>query len=133
MEQVGLAQARATQAQVNAFGGPQYQLTPQVMARFAAAVERGHIDIVRKVMVGGGADGACGNPLGGNMLGALVAMMLSGQAGLSPLSARNDQSGKGVSGDIAPLPCTSGPATSRGSQSYRHKSDSVEDESPSWA
>ena len=52
VEQVGLAQARATQAQVNAFGGPQYQLTQQVMARFAEAVERGHIDIVPKVMVG---------------------------------------------------------------------------------
>lgn len=47
-------------------------------------------------MVGGGADGAGGNPPGGNMLGAPMAMMLSGQAGLSPLSSRNDESGKGA-------------------------------------
>ena len=86
VEQVGLAQARATQAQVNAFGGPQYQLTQQVMARFAEAVERGRIDIVPKVMVGGagGGDGKDG-ALGGNMLGALMAMMLSSKAGIEPM------------------------------------------------
>ena len=84
VEQVGLAQARATEAQVNAFGGPQYQLTQQVMARFAEAVERGHIDIVPRVMVGGDAtDGKSGGAFSGNILGALMAMMLSGQAGVS--------------------------------------------------
>jgi uncharacterized membrane protein YqiK len=83
VEQVGLAQARATQAQVNAFGGPQYQLTQQVMARFAEAVERGHVDIVPKVMVSGGGDGKEG-ALGGNLLGALMAMMLSSRAGVEP-------------------------------------------------
>jgi uncharacterized membrane protein YqiK len=81
VEQVGLAQARATEAQVNAFGGPQYQLTQQVMARFAEAVERGHVDIVPKVMVSGGGDGKEG-VLGGNLLGALMAMMLSSRAGV---------------------------------------------------
>lgn len=80
VEQVGLAQARATEAQVSAFGGPQYQLTQQVMARFAEAVERGHIDIVPKVMVGGsGSDGKDG-ALGGNVLGAFMAMMLASKA-----------------------------------------------------
>jgi uncharacterized membrane protein YqiK len=83
VEQVGLAQARATQAQVNAFGGPQYQLTQQVMARFAEAVEIGHVDIVPKVMVSGGGDGKEG-ALGGNLLGALMAMMLSSRAGVEP-------------------------------------------------
>jgi len=83
VEQVGLAQARATEAQVNAFGGPQYQLTQQVMARFAEAVERGHVDIVPKVMVSGGGDGKEGM-LGGNLLGALMAMMLSSRAGVEP-------------------------------------------------
>ena len=85
VEQVGLAQARATEAQVNAFGGPQYQLTQQVMARFAEAVERGHIDIVPKVMVGGTGSDSKENPLGGNMFGALMAMMLSSKAGIEPL------------------------------------------------
>jgi hypothetical protein len=88
VEQVGLAQARATQAQVNAFGGPQYQLTQQVMARFAEAVERGHVDIVPKVMVGGNAAGGDGKDgaLGGNILGALMAMMLSSKAGIDPMA-----------------------------------------------
>jgi uncharacterized membrane protein YqiK len=80
VEQVGLAQARATQAQVNAFGGPQYQLTQQVMARFAEAVERGHVDIVPKVMVGGGAPDGKHGALSGNLLGALMAMMLVSKA-----------------------------------------------------
>jgi uncharacterized membrane protein YqiK len=89
VEQVGLAQARATQAQVNAFGGPQYQLTQQVMARFAEAVERGHVDIVPKVMVGGNATGGDGKDgaLGGNVLGALMAMMLSSKAGIDPMAS----------------------------------------------
>ncbi len=38
-----LNQTRATQAQVNAFGGSQFQLTQQVMTRFAEAVERGNL------------------------------------------------------------------------------------------
>jgi uncharacterized membrane protein YqiK len=89
VEQVGLAQPRATAAQVTAFGGPQFQLTQQVMARFAEAVERGRIDIVPKVMVGGGGGDGKESALGGNMLGALMAMMLSSKAGIEPLG--NDE------------------------------------------
>lgn len=62
------------------------------MARFAEAVERGQIDIVPKVMVGGsdGRDGTPGgNTMGGNMLGALMAMMLAAQAGVGPIVAGN--------------------------------------------
>jgi uncharacterized membrane protein YqiK len=91
VEQVGLAQARATQAQVNAFGGPQFQLTQQVMARFAEAIERGKVDIVPKVMVGGsGGDGKDG--MSNNSISALMALMLSSRSGLgdgvtSPVSS----------------------------------------------
>jgi uncharacterized membrane protein YqiK len=85
VEQVGLAQARATAAQVDAFGGPQFQLTQQVMARFAEAVERGKVDIVPKVMVGGGADGKDG--MAGNVFSALMALMLSARAGVTDLTA----------------------------------------------
>jgi len=94
VEQVGLAQARATEAQVNAFGGPQYQLTQQVMGRFAEAVERGQIDIVPKVMVGGGTTDGKDGPMGGNMLGALMAMLLSAQAGVGPFSGGKEQGRK---------------------------------------
>jgi uncharacterized membrane protein YqiK len=86
VEQVGLAQARATQAQVNAFGGPQFQLTQQVMARFAEAVERGKVDIVPKVMVGGGGgDGKDG--MAGNIFSALMALMLASRSGLGDVAA----------------------------------------------
>jgi uncharacterized membrane protein YqiK len=86
VEQVGLAQARATQAQVDAFGGPRYQLTQQVMARFAEAVERWHIDIVPKVMVGSSNTDGHDGGIGGNVLGALMTMLLSVQAGIEPLA-----------------------------------------------
>ena len=86
VEQVGLAQARATQAQVNAFGGPQFQLTQQVMARFAEAIERGKVDIVPKVMVGGaGGDGKDG--MSGNIFSALMALMLASRSGLGDVAA----------------------------------------------
>jgi uncharacterized membrane protein YqiK len=85
VEQVGLAQARATQAQVNAFGGPQFQLTQQVMARFAEAVERGKLDIVPKVMVGGGGDGKDG--MAGNVFSALMALMLASRSGMGDVVA----------------------------------------------
>jgi hypothetical protein len=63
---------------VTAFGGPQFQLTQQVMARFAEAVERGKIDIVPKVMVGGDGKDASG----GNVFNALMAMMLASRSGV---------------------------------------------------
>jgi uncharacterized membrane protein YqiK len=86
VEQVGLAQARATQAQVNAFGGPQFQLTQQVMSRFAEAVERGKIDIVPKVLVGGGAGTDGKEGMSSNIFSALMAMMLASRSGLGDLT-----------------------------------------------
>jgi hypothetical protein len=68
------------QAGFQAFGGPRYQLTQQVIARFAEAVERGHVDILPKVMVGGGAPDGKEGLLGGNSLGALMGMMLASKA-----------------------------------------------------
>lgn len=82
VEQVGLAQARATQAQVNAFGGPQFQLTQQVMARFAEAIERGKLDIVPKVLVGGTNGEAGKDGMAGNVFSALMALMLGARSGV---------------------------------------------------
>ena len=87
VEQVGLAQARATQAQVNAFGGPQFQLTQQVMARFAEAIERGKVDIVPKVMVGGGGGGDGKDGMQGNIFSALMALMLASRSGMGEVVA----------------------------------------------
>jgi uncharacterized membrane protein YqiK len=71
----GLAQAEATAKQVEAFGGPQYQLNSQVLLRFAEAVEKGKLPLVPQVMVGDGKGG------GGNMVEMLLAMLVAEKAG----------------------------------------------------
>jgi hypothetical protein len=56
---VGIAEALAIEEQVRAYGGPRYQLTQQVMARFAEAIQQSGVDIVPKVVIGrDGHDGA---------------------------------------------------------------------------
>src|SRR5512134_1541122 len=49
---IGIAQAIAIEEQVRAYGGPQYQLTQQVMSRFAEAIQQSRVDVVPKVIVG---------------------------------------------------------------------------------
>jgi uncharacterized membrane protein YqiK len=69
----GLAQAEATEKQVAAYGGPQYQLNSQVLLRFAEAVEKGQLPLVPHVLVSGG-DGKTGaNGLVEMLLTMLVA------------------------------------------------------------
>jgi uncharacterized membrane protein YqiK len=65
----GLASAEATEKQVAAYGGPQYQLNSTVLLRFAEAIEKGKLALVPNVMVSGsGAQGGSGS---------LVEMMLA--------------------------------------------------------
>ena len=45
---VGIAQAIAIEEQVRAYGGPQFQVTQQVMKRFAEAIEAAGVDVVPK-------------------------------------------------------------------------------------
>ncbi|TMA32326.1 MAG: flotillin family protein [Deltaproteobacteria bacterium] len=84
---VGIAQAMATEEQVRAYGGPRFQLTQQVMARFAEAIEAARVDVVPKVVIGGG-HGAAGNGAGAAGLGgssifeALLALLLSDRVGI---------------------------------------------------
>jgi uncharacterized membrane protein YqiK len=78
---VGIAEAIAIEEQVKAYGGPRFQLTQQVMSRFAEAIERSGVDVVPKIMLGGGAgssngDGHVGGA-GSNIFEALLALMLS--------------------------------------------------------
>ena len=84
---VGIAQALAVEEQVRAYGGPRFQLTQQVMARFAEAIEQAHVDIVPKIVIGQGHDGAengGGGPgLGGSsVLEGLLALLLSDRMGI---------------------------------------------------
>ena len=44
---VGIGKAIAIEEQVRAYGGPQYQVTQDIMNRFTTAIERSKIDIVR--------------------------------------------------------------------------------------
>jgi uncharacterized membrane protein YqiK len=74
---VGIAQALAIDEQVRAYGGPQLQLTRQVMERFSEAVELGRIDVVPKVMINGNGNGGTGQGGSGSVFEALLAVLLS--------------------------------------------------------
>jgi uncharacterized membrane protein YqiK len=82
---VGVAQAMAIEEQVRAYGGPKFQLTQQVMARFAQAIEIAGVDVVPKILIGnatagGDTNGGTGFG-GGNVMEALLAMLLSDKLG----------------------------------------------------
>jgi uncharacterized membrane protein YqiK len=51
---VGVAQALAIEEQVRAYGGPRFQLTQMVMNRFSEAIQASGVDVVPRVVVGGG-------------------------------------------------------------------------------
>ena len=83
---IGIAQALATEEQVRAYGGPQYQVTQGVLNRFAEAIQQAGVDVVPRIMIAG-KDGG-GN---GSIMEALMAMLLSERlstsaAGQSPRS-----------------------------------------------
>jgi uncharacterized membrane protein YqiK len=95
---VGIGQAIAIEEQVRAYGGPQFQLTQQVMNRFAEAIQHSKVDVVPKIMIGGGAgqnaNGASSGAPGGSLLEALLAILLSekmGQSVVAPTEPRDPQ------------------------------------------
>lgn len=85
---VGIAQALATEEQVRAYGGPQFQVTQQVLNRFAEAIQQSGVDVVPRVIVGGEKDGA-GT---GNIMEALLAMLLSDRFGALDKNAQSERS-----------------------------------------
>jgi uncharacterized membrane protein YqiK len=68
VEAVGQAQAKATELNVAAYGGPELQFQQTVLLRFAEAIERGQVALVPSIQVGGGLDGK------GTALDAFLAM-----------------------------------------------------------
>lgn len=74
---VGVAQAIAIEDQVRAYGGPVYQLTQQVMSRFAEAIQQSKVDVVPKIVVGGQSTSGQGTGGSGNVMEALLTMLLS--------------------------------------------------------
>jgi uncharacterized membrane protein YqiK len=78
---VGVAQALAIEEQVRAYGGPQLQLTQNVLSRFAEAVEQAKVDVVPKIVVSGGA-GKDGTAAGtSSLFESLLAVLLSDRLG----------------------------------------------------
>ncbi|HSN95048.1 MAG TPA: SPFH domain-containing protein, partial [Anaerolineaceae bacterium] len=71
----GIARAIATEEQVEAYGGPQYQVTQEVMNRFAEAIQTARVDVVPRVVVNGG--GENGNGSNGNVMEGLLTLLLS--------------------------------------------------------
>lgn len=83
---VGIAQALATEEQVRAYGGPQFQVTQQVLNRFAEAIQQSGVDVVPRVVVGGNTEK--GNQ-SSNVMEGLLTMLLSDRFG-----ALADESGQ---------------------------------------
>ncbi len=86
---VGIAQAIAIEEQVRAYGGPQYQLTQQVMNRFAEAIEKGQLDVVPKISMSGA--GAGGGNLIENLLGLLMTTKLGETVGVNSPTVRDPE------------------------------------------
>ena len=78
---VGIAQALATEEQVRAYGGPQFQVTQQVMNRFADAIQQSGVDVVPRVVVGGG--GKEGGVTSSSIMEGLLTLLLSEKMGVS--------------------------------------------------
>jgi len=60
---IGIAQALATEEQVRAYGGPQFQVTQQVLNRFAEAIQQSKEDVVPRVVVGGSGEPSRAQPV----------------------------------------------------------------------
>jgi len=84
---IGIAQALATEEQVRAYGGPQFQVTQTVLNRFAEAIQQSKVDVVPRVVVG--ADKENGS---GNIMEALLAMLLSDRFGALANEAQTKRS-----------------------------------------
>src|SRR3954453_18834062 len=73
---VGIAEAIAIEEKVRAYGGPQFQVTQQVMNRFAEAIEAAKVDVVPRISISGGGNGN-GASSGSSLMEGLLAMLLS--------------------------------------------------------
>jgi uncharacterized membrane protein YqiK len=77
---VGIAEAIAIEEKVRAYGGPQFQVTQQVMNRFAEAIETAKVDVVPRISISGSGSGN-GASSGSSLMEGLMAMLLSDRMG----------------------------------------------------
>jgi uncharacterized membrane protein YqiK len=68
---IGIAQAIAIEEQVRAYGGPKFQVTQEVMSKFAQAIAEAKVDVVPRVVVGG----SNGNGGNASLMEGLLAML----------------------------------------------------------
>jgi uncharacterized membrane protein YqiK len=78
---VGIAEAIAIDEQVRAYGGPQFQLTQQVMNRFAEAIQASGADVVPRIVIGNNGGDGKGGMAGSGLMDGLMAMLLSDRMG----------------------------------------------------
>jgi uncharacterized membrane protein YqiK len=83
---IGIAQALATEEQVRAYGGPQFQVTQQVLNRFADAIQQSGVDVVPRVVVSGGNGEDGGNTA--NVMEGLLTILLSDRFGALDTEAK---------------------------------------------
>jgi uncharacterized membrane protein YqiK len=96
---VGIAEAIAAEEQVRAYGGPKFQVTQAVMKSFADAIATAKVDVVPRVVIGGGgADGKGG--ASGSVVETLLALLLSDKLGEASLG---DLAGKSKSPELEAL------------------------------
>lgn len=74
---IGIAQALATEEQVRAYGGPQFQVTQQVLNRFSEAIQSSGVDVVPRVVVSGGRGEGEQSSSSSSIMEALLTMLLS--------------------------------------------------------
>jgi uncharacterized membrane protein YqiK len=84
----GVARAIATEEQVEAYGGPQYQVTQEVMNRFAEAIQTARVDVVPRVVVNGSGENGGGS--NGNVMEGLLTLLLSEKLNV-PVSDRSKE------------------------------------------
>jgi uncharacterized membrane protein YqiK len=85
---VGIGKAIATEEQVNAYGGPQFQLAQEVTRQLAMAIENGRIPLVPQTqLIMGGGEGGEGMA-GGNVLTSLLSVLLTEKLTGKPITAQ---------------------------------------------
>jgi uncharacterized membrane protein YqiK len=89
VKKIGLAEAEAIKQQVEASGGPQIQLTRQIVERVAAALEKSGVDIVPRIAVNSG--GQAGT--GGDLMQALMSMVVAERGGVKALEPTKPTTG----------------------------------------
>ena len=79
---VGIGKAIAVEEQVRAYGGPQYQVTQDIMNKFTTAIEKSGIAIVPKTVVNMGSGEKGGNSTA-NAFEMLLSLILSEKLGVN--------------------------------------------------